>query len=165
MMRYDIGLAVTDTSVPHRKVILILFLHFITTNFSEERLVLGIETSCDDTGIAVVSDVRGVVSQRVSSQYDVHRSYQGVVPHLARRAHQQNIEILLKEVMEGAQASSPLDFAKLSAIAVTAGPGLGPCLGVGLDKAKELAMHHNLPFIAVNHLEVRRFLVSHFIYS
>ena len=163
-MLYDLGLAGTEISVLQRKVILTYFCT-LSNNFIEERLVLGIETSCDDTGIAVVSDVRGVVSQRVSSQYDVHRSYQGVVPHLARRAHQQNIEILLKEVMEGAQASSPLDFAKLSAIAVTAGPGLGPCLGVGLDKAKELAMHHNLPFIAVNHLEVRRFLVSHFIYS
>jgi len=164
MMLYDLGLAGTEISVLQRKVILTYFCT-LSNNFIEERLVLGIETSCDDTGIAVVSDVRGVISQRVSSQYDVHRSYQGVVPHLARRAHLQNIEILLKEVMEGGQASSSFDFSELSAIAVTVGPGLGPCLGVGLDKAKELAMQHNLPFIAVNHLEVRRFLVNHVIGS
>ena len=163
-MLYDLGLAGTEISVLQRKVILTYFCT-LSNNFIEERLVLGIETSCDDTGIAVVSDVRGVISQRVSSQYDVHRSYQGVVPHLARRAHLQNIEILLKEVMEGGQASSSFDFSELSAIAVTVGPGLGPCLGVGLDKAKELAMQHNLPFIAVNHLEVRRFLVNHVIGS
>ena len=117
------------------------------------RLVLGIETSCDETAAAVVargSDGHGrVLSNVVRSQWEQHRPYGGVVPEIAARAHVE----CLDEIVAAALTEAGVGFPDLSAVAVTAGPGLIGGLLVGLTAGKAIALVHGLPLIAVNHLE------------
>lgn len=112
-------------------------------------LLLGIETSCDETAVAVVSGERRVVAQRILSQLDEHRPFGGVVPEVAARAHLQHLDRLIAETM----AEAGIGFADLDAVAATAGPGLIGGVLVGVTMAKAIAAVHDLPFIAVNHLE------------
>jgi N6-L-threonylcarbamoyladenine synthase len=112
------------------------------------RLILGIETSCDETSAAVVSDGREVLSNVVASQL-VHASYGGVVPELASREHLRAITPVVREAMHRAG----VEYADLEAVAVTEGPGLAGALLVGITFAKSLAFAANKPLIAVNHLE------------
>lgn len=112
-------------------------------------LVMGIESSCDETACAIVSDKRELLSSVVWSQYDEHRRFGGVVPEIAARAHLEQVDIIVKEAMEQAG----VDFKDLSAIAVAGGPGLIGGVMVGVVTAKAFALAHNLPFVAVNHLE------------
>jgi N6-L-threonylcarbamoyladenine synthase len=111
--------------------------------------VLGIETSCDETAVAVVEDGLHIRSNLVSSQHDVHRRFGGVVPELASRAH---VEILTP-LIEDALAQAGVKFGDLDGIAVTVGPGLVGALLVGLAGAKAVALATGAPFIGVNHLE------------
>ena len=113
------------------------------------RLILGIESSCDETSAAVVADGRGVLSNIVASQL-VHADYGGVVPELASREHLRNIVPVVREAMRVAGVSA---YRELSAVAVTEGPGLAGALLVGISFAKALAFGAGLPLIAVNHLE------------
>ena len=117
------------------------------------RLVLGIETSCDETAAAVVArgaDGHGtVLSSVVRSQWEQHRPYGGVVPEIAARAHVE----CLDEIIAAALAEAGVGFRDLSAVAATAGPGLIGGLLVGLTAAKAIALVHGLPLIAINHLE------------
>lgn len=115
----------------------------------KEHIVLGIESSCDETACALVNDKGEVLSSVVWSQYDEHRRFGGVVPEIAARAHLEKCDLLIKECMNKAS----LEFKDLSAIAVAAGPGLIGGVLVGVMTAKAIAFAHNLPFIAVNHLE------------
>ena len=110
-------------------------------------MVLGIETSCDETAAAVVSEGRVVRSSVVSSQIDLHARYGGVVPEIAGRAH---VELLVPAVEE-ALARAGID--RPGAVAATYGPGLVGSLLVGLSAAKGLAMSWDVPFVGVNHLE------------
>jgi N6-L-threonylcarbamoyladenine synthase len=111
--------------------------------------VLGVETSCDDTAIAIVENRDTVLANVVSSQTALHRAYGGVVPELASRHHLENIEpILDKALSDGALALSDID-----GIAVTAGPGLIGSLLVGVSFAKALAWSSGKPLAGVNHLE------------
>jgi len=119
--------------------------------------ILGIETSCDDTGIAII-EVRGVktpsftiLSNIVASQVKVHQKYGGVYPMLAKREHQKNLPLVLRRALK--DANIDLKQQKLDAIAVTMGPGLSPCLWTGLNFAKELAENWKLPLIPVDHIE------------
>jgi len=112
-------------------------------------LLLGIESSCDETAAAVLAEGPRVVSSVVASQLDTHARYGGVVPELASREHLRAIVPVVAEAMEKARARYP----DLAAIAVTEGPGLVGSLLVGLTFAKSLALAHRLPLIAVNHLE------------
>jgi len=112
-------------------------------------LILGIETSCDDTGIAVVKDGYEVLSSVVSSQIKVHSEYGGVVPELASREHVKNIRKVLKKALE--EANITLDDIDL--IGVTAGPGLLGSLLVGFSFAKALSISKNIPFVPLNHIE------------
>jgi N6-L-threonylcarbamoyladenine synthase len=113
-------------------------------------LVLGIESSCDETAAAVVRDARVIASNVVASQIAVHAEYGGVVPELASRHHVRNIV----PVVERALALAGVDDASaLSGIAVTRGPGLVGALLVGVQFAKAMAYVHSLPLIGVNHLE------------
>jgi N6-L-threonylcarbamoyladenine synthase len=109
--------------------------------------VLGIETSCDETAAAVVSEGRIVRSSVVSSQIDLHARFGGVVPEIAGRAH---VELLMPAVAE-AMARAGLE--RPDAVAATYGPGLVGSLLVGLSAAKGLAMAWRVPFVGVNHLE------------
>src|SRR3990172_8173558 len=112
-------------------------------------LVLGIETSCDETGAAVVRDGRRLLSSVVSSQVELHARYGGVVPELASRQHVEAIVPVLDEALE--QAGCGLD--EIDAVAVTTGPGLAGALLVGANAAKAIAYARDLPLVAVNHLE------------
>ncbi|MEN3974882.1 tRNA (adenosine(37)-N6)-threonylcarbamoyltransferase complex transferase subunit TsaD [Emcibacter sp. SYSU 3D8] len=111
--------------------------------------VLGIETSCDETAAAVVDSERGILSNVVLSQLDEHRPYGGVVPEIAARAHIDHLDGLIAQAMDEADVS----WADLDGVAVTSGPGLIGGVMVGLMTAKAVASAHNLPFVAVNHLE------------
>ena len=108
--------------------------------------ILGIETSCDETAAAVVSDGRKVLSSVVYTQIPLHRPYGGVVPEIASRAHVEKISPVVGEAMR--QAGVPVD-----AVAVTYGPGLSPALIVGLNAAKGLAKGLGVPLIGINHIE------------
>ena len=112
-------------------------------------VVLGIESSCDETAVALVGTDRRIIAQRIASQDEAHRPYGGVVPEIAARAHAERIAPMLAEVMDEAG----MQLADLDAIAATAGPGLIGGGMVGLVSAKALAMASDVPLIAVNHLE------------
>jgi tRNA N6-adenosine threonylcarbamoyltransferase len=113
------------------------------------KLVLGIESSCDETAAAVLADGRRVLSNVVASQDDVHAPYGGVVPELASRRH---IEVIVP-VVDRALADAGVRLGDLDGIAVTCGPGLVGSLLVGGSMAKALAWVHGLPLVGVNHLE------------
>lgn len=116
---------------------------------TDEKIVLGIESSCDETACALVNDKREILSSVVWSQYDEHRRFGGVVPEIAARAHLEKCDLLIKEAMDKAGKT----FSDLSAVAVAGGPGLIGGVLVGVMTAKTIALCHHLPFIAVNHLE------------
>ncbi|MEH2465566.1 tRNA (adenosine(37)-N6)-threonylcarbamoyltransferase complex transferase subunit TsaD [Nostoc sp.] len=110
--------------------------------------VLAIETSCDETAVAIVNN-RKVCSSIVASQILVHQQYGGVVPEVASRQHLETVNEAIAQALEQAQ----LDWEKIDAIAATCAPGLVGALLVGLTAAKTLAMVHNKPFLGVHHLE------------
>lgn len=112
-------------------------------------IVLGIETSCDETAASVVADGREVLSSVVSSQVDLHARFGGVVPEIASRAH---VELLMPVVAE-ALLSAGLEASDIEAVSATHGPGLVGALLVGVSTAKSLALVWDVPFVAVNHLE------------
>src|ERR1700735_2196623 len=112
-------------------------------------LILGIETSCDETAAAIVQRGAHTLSSVVASQIATHARYGGVVPELASREHLRAIV----PVVRVALAEAHITLADLDAIAVTSGPGLAGALLVGITYAKALAYANNLPLIAVNHLE------------
>lgn len=112
-------------------------------------LVLGIETSCDETSAAVVKDGKHLLSNVVSSQIDVHNAFGGVVPEIASRKHTETIV----HVIDQAVAASGTDPRELDAVAVTQGPGLVGSLMVGISAAKALAFSWEKPLVGVNHLE------------
>ena len=120
---------------------------------SKKTIILGIETSCDETAAAVVEDnesgIPKILSNIVSSQFDIHKEFGGVVPDLAARSHLEKIDLITKKAIE----QSGIGIDKISAVAATAGPGLIVCLTVGLNFGKALASSINVPFIGVNHLE------------
>jgi N6-L-threonylcarbamoyladenine synthase len=112
-------------------------------------IVLGIETSCDETAAAVVDDGRQVRAEVVLSQLDQHRPFGGIVPEIAARSHLDHLDGLIAEAMRRAA----LRFADLDGIAATGGPGLIGGVMVGVTMAKAIAAVADRPFIAVNHLE------------
>ena len=120
---------------------------------SKKPLILGIETSCDETAASIISENdQGnpiVLANIVSSQEDVHKQFGGVVPELAARSHIEKIDWIVKKAID----NSGIRINELDAIASTAGPGLIVCLSVGLSFGKALAASLKKPFIAVNHLE------------
>ena len=111
--------------------------------------VLGIETSCDETAVAVVDDGLKVLSNVLASQHDIHGPFGGVVPELASRAHLERLNRLMEQALREASA----EWRDIEGIAVTQGPGLVGALLVGLATAKAVALALDVPLIAVNHLE------------
>ena len=112
-------------------------------------LVLGIETSCDETAAAVVTDGYELRSNVIASQADLHRRFGGVVPELASRKHIERLLPVIDEALE--QAGVGLEG--IDGLAVTRGPGLVGALTVGVAAAKAMALARGLPFVGVNHLE------------
>ena len=113
-----------------------------------QTVILGIETSCDETAVAVVVDGRDVCASVIASQIDLHQKYGGVVPELAARAHIENIIPVLREAFEQAHISPD----RLDAVAVAHRPGLTPALLIGVTAAKTLAWAWQKPLVAVNHI-------------
>ena len=111
--------------------------------------ILGIETSCDETAAAIVTDTREIRANVVLSQTAEHAAYGGVVPEIAARAHMESLERIIAQALAEANCT----FKDLDAIAVTGGPGLIGGVIVGVMTAKAIASVHRKPFIAVNHLE------------
>lgn len=111
--------------------------------------ILGIETSCDDTGIAIIRDGIDVVTNLVSSQIEIHKPYGGVVPEIAARAHVKCLLPLLDQALKNAS----LTLHDLNAIAVTYGPGLAGCLLSGISFAKSIAFALQKPLIGIHHLQ------------
>lgn len=110
--------------------------------------ILGIETSCDDTCAAVLCDDK-ILSNVVSSQTDLHKQWGGVVPDIAKRAHLERIDPVVKLALKRAK----LSIDQVDLIAATRGPGLGIALSVGFNYAKNLAKANNKNFVAINHVE------------
>ena len=115
--------------------------------------VLGIETSCDETAVAVLKDGKEILANFVSSQIKIHEKFGGVVPEIAARQHLKILPLLLKEVFKRVEPS------ELDLIAVTYGPGLIGALLVGLSLAKGLSMSLEIPLIGVNHIEAHIFSI------
>ncbi|MBO2531920.1 MAG: tRNA (adenosine(37)-N6)-threonylcarbamoyltransferase complex transferase subunit TsaD [Thermoactinomycetaceae bacterium] len=111
-------------------------------------LVLGIETSCDETSAAVVADGRELLSNVISSQMDLHRRFGGVVPEVASRRHVERITAILQEALDRAGVR----LGDLSAVAVTQGPGLVGALLIGVSAAKALSFAAGIPLVAVHHI-------------
>jgi N6-L-threonylcarbamoyladenine synthase len=120
---------------------------------SKKPIILGIESSCDETAASIITEneqgVPTILSSIVSSQVDIHKEFGGVVPELAARSHIEKIDLITKKAIE----ESGVTLKDLDAVAATAGPGLIVCLSVGLSFGKAMASSLKKPFIAVNHLE------------
>ena len=112
-------------------------------------MVLGIESSCDETAAALVMDDRRILAQAIASQDDRHAPYGGVVPEIAARAHAERLAPLIERVLGEAK----VDLSDVDAVAATAGPGLIGGVMVGLVTAKALEMASDRPLLAINHLE------------
>ena len=120
---------------------------------TKKTIILGIESSCDETAVAVIRDngdkIPTILSNIVSSQFDIHKKFGGVVPELAARSHLEKIDLITNKALE----ESKIKLNEIDAVAATAGPGLIVCLTVGLNFGKAFALSLKKPFIAVNHLE------------
>jgi len=115
---------------------------------TRQPLILAIDTSCDDTSVAVTSGLR-VISNVVASQTQLHKQYGGVFPTVAKLAHKENIEPTIRAALRGARCTA----GEITAVAVTVGPGLAPALEVGIRAAETWARTNAVPVLAVNHLE------------
>ena len=120
---------------------------------SKKPLILGIESSCDETAASLITEneqgIPVVLSNIVSSQIAIHKEFGGVVPELAARSHIEKIDLIVQKAID----ESGRKIEEIDAVASTAGPGLIVCLSVGLSFGKAFASSINKPFIAVNHLE------------
>ena len=120
---------------------------------NKKPLILGIESSCDETAASLVTENEQgtpvVLSNIISSQIDIHKEFGGVVPELAARSHIEKIDWIVQKAID----DSGCKIEEIDAVAATAGPGLIVCLSVGLSFGKAFALSLNKPFIAVNHLE------------
>ena len=118
-------------------------------------MILAVESSCDETALALFEPSTGEMSEFLHSQLDLHQQYGGVVPELASREHLQTFPILLEQLI-GQPGFAP---EQLSRIAVTVGPGLAPCLALGISHARALSSAWKLPITPVNHLQGHAFSV------
>ena len=120
---------------------------------NKKSIILGIESSCDETAASIVTEneqgIPIVLSNVVSSQVDIHKEFGGVVPELAARSHIEKIDWIVQKAID----DSGINIGEIDAVASTAGPGLIVCLSVGLSFGKSFASAMNIPFISVNHLE------------
>ena len=112
-------------------------------------IILGLESSCDETACAIVKDGREVLSNVVSSQINIHEKFGGVVPEVAAREHLNSINMVIKEAYEKAGIKPN----EIDAFSSTVGPGLVGCLLVGLNAAKTLSLIYDKPYLGVNHLQ------------
>lgn len=157
LQRYTLRMASASSSTSNQKVFSDANLRYNLKkeavsglpDLSKPFTVLGIESSCDDTGVAIVRSDGTIVSNVVYSQYDIHKKFGGIVPSLAMEQHKLNIDVAVDEAL----SQSGLKMEDIDAVAVTQGPGLEVCLRVGLRKAQAIATEYKKPFVTVHHLE------------
>ncbi|MBM7705083.1 tRNA (adenosine(37)-N6)-threonylcarbamoyltransferase complex transferase subunit TsaD [Metabacillus iocasae] len=114
----------------------------------KEQYILAIETSCDETAVAIIKDGTEIISNVVASQIESHKRFGGVVPEIASRHHVEQVTIVLEEALNQANMS----MEQIDAIAVTEGPGLVGALLIGVNAAKAIAFAHNKPLVGVHHI-------------
>ncbi|MEH7012553.1 tRNA (adenosine(37)-N6)-threonylcarbamoyltransferase complex transferase subunit TsaD [Neobacillus niacini] len=114
----------------------------------KDQFIMGIETSCDETAVAIIKNGREIAATVVASQIESHKRFGGVVPEIASRHHVEQITIVIEEALKEAD----LTISELDAIAVTEGPGLVGALLIGVNAAKALAFAHNIPLVPVHHI-------------
>ncbi|XP_058510804.1 tRNA N6-adenosine threonylcarbamoyltransferase, mitochondrial [Solea solea] len=122
---------------------------------SSSTLVLGIETSCDDTGAAVLDETGAILGESLHSQKQVHLRTGGIIPTVAQHHHRENIERVVQEALD----RSGVDPSQLTAVATTVMPGLALSLGIGLEFSQRFVRHHNKPFIPIHHMEAHALTV------
>lgn len=116
---------------------------------NKDITIMSVETSCDETSVALVKNGRMILSNIISSQIDIHKKFGGVVPEVASRKHLENINYIVDEALQQAE----MKLQDIDAVAVTSGPGLVGALLIGLTTAKALAYSINKPLVGVNHIE------------
>jgi len=121
----------------------------INMNQNKTFTVIGIETSCDDTSVGIVSSDGKILGECKMTQWNLHREHNGIVPTIASKAHREVID----QVVQGALNNASMTMDDVDVVAVTVGPGMAHSLDVGVKKASQLAIQHNKPFCSVNHLE------------
>ena len=114
----------------------------------DKSVILAIETSCDETSIAILKDGKELLANVVSTQIETHKQFGGVMPEVASRLHVENITVCIEEAMNKAN----LEYEDITLIAVTKGPGLIGALHVGLQAAKAISIAYNIPILGVNHM-------------
>lgn len=114
----------------------------------KDTYILAIESSCDETAVAIIKNAKEIVANVVATQIDVHKDFGGVIPEVASRIHVENISMVIEEALKKAN----MDVADMDAIAVTQGPGLVGSLHVGVQAAKTLAWAYDKPLIPVHHI-------------
>ena len=114
----------------------------------DKSVILAIETSCDETSIAILKDGKELLANIVSTQIETHKQFGGVMPEVASRLHVENITLCIDEAMKKAK----IDYKDITLIAVTKGPGLIGALHVGLQAAKAISIAYNIPILGVNHM-------------
>ncbi|XP_017259815.1 probable tRNA N6-adenosine threonylcarbamoyltransferase, mitochondrial isoform X1 [Kryptolebias marmoratus] len=129
--------------------------HAVLGRASCSRLVLGIETSCDETGAAVLDETGAVLGESLHSQKEVHLRAGGIIPPLAQQLHREHIERVVREALERSGATP----GQLAAVATTVKPGLALSLGVGLEFSRRFVRQHNKPFIPIHHMEAHALTV------
>ncbi len=112
------------------------------------KTILAIESSCDETAVAILKDGKQLLANKVLSQIDIHSKYGGVIPEVASRIHIESISLIIKEALVEANIS----IEEIDAFAVTFGPGLIGCLHIGLIAAKSLAFYYNKPLLGIHHI-------------
>lgn len=114
----------------------------------ERTLILAIESSCDETAVAIVANGKEILSNVVATQIDVHKEFGGVIPEVASRIHVENISMVIEEALKQAE----LTMDEMDAVAMTQGPGLVGCLHIGVQAAKTLAWAYHKPLVPVHHI-------------
>ena len=114
----------------------------------KDTYILAIESSCDETAVAIIKNAKEIVANVVATQIDVHKDFGGVIPEVASRIHVENISMVIEEALKKAN----MDVADMDAIAVTQGPGLVGSLHVGVQAAKTLAWAYDKPLVPVHHI-------------
>jgi N6-L-threonylcarbamoyladenine synthase len=114
----------------------------------KDQWIMGLETSCDETAVAIIKNGREIAANVVASQIESHKRFGGVVPEIASRHHVEQITIVIEEALNQAN----LSFSDLDGIAVTEGPGLVGALLIGVNAAKALAFAHNIPLVPIHHI-------------
>ena len=114
----------------------------------DKSVILAIETSCDETSVAILRNGKELLANVVSTQIETHKKFGGVMPEVASRLHVENITLCISKAMEDAK----LDYKDITLIAVTKGPGLIGALHVGLQAAKAISIAYNIPLLGVNHM-------------